>query len=413
MKKIALPLVATVLAFGTATAQEKPYNKWSIDLNAGITKPTTPFSDGYYTKNFNFIHADGGVRYMFNNKFGIKADFGFDKFENDDNSNNFETKYYRTSLQGVVNLGRVLNFEEWTKALNLQAHAGAGYSWMTNDHFSGKDQMGHFILGLTGQVKLSERVALNADFTMINNARQDNTWDGRGSVNDRGFEGTIYNATLGLSFYLGGHDKHADWYYGDANTNKIAELDSRLTDVENKLVDSDNDGVPDYLDLEPNTPAGAMVDTRGRSIDKNNNGIPDSFETYLEEKYGNVNKETVMSVDDAALVKELINKGYVAVYFDFDKDQPTTTDGINFIVTYLRSNPSSSVEVIGYADAIGNADYNKKLSERRANNVKNILTKAGVDASKIKVVGNGEDASMDKNSNIARKVARRVIFKVN
>lgn len=412
MKKIALPLIATVLAIGTATAQDKPYNKWSIDLNAGITKPTNPFSDGYYTKDFNFIHADGGVRYMFNNKFGLKADFGFDKFENDDNSNTFETKYYRTSLQGVVNLGRVLNFEEWTKALNLQAHAGAGYSWMTNEKFSDKDQMGHFILGLTGQVKLSERVALNADFTMINNVRQDKTWDGASDVSSRGFDGTLYNATLGLSFYLGGNDKHADWYFGDAVTNKLAELDSRLTDVENKMVDSDNDGVADYLDQEPNTPAGAMVDTKGRSIDKNNNGIPDSFETYLEEKYGNLNKDVVMNVDDSALVKELINKGYVAVYFDFDKSQPTTIDGINFIVTYLRSNPAASVEVIGYADAVGNANYNKQLSEKRANNVKDILVKTGVSASKISVIGNGVDSSIDKGSNSARKVARRVIFKV-
>lgn len=412
MKKIALPLIATVLAFGTATAQDKPYNKWSIDLNAGITKPTNPFTSGYYTKDFNFIHADGGVRYMFNNKFGLKADFGFDKFENDDNSKTFETKYYRTSLQGVVNLGRVLSFEEWTKVLNLQAHAGAGYSWMTSDNFSNKDEMAHFLFGLTGQVKLSSRVALNADFTMINNIGQSKAWDGASNESRRGFDGTMYNATLGLSIYLGGNDKHADWYFGDAITNKLADLDTRLTNVENKLVDSDNDGVADYLDQEPNTPAGAMVDTKGRAIDKNNNGIPDSFETYLEEKYGKLTNDVVMNVDDSALVKELINKGYVAAYFDFDKAQPTTTDGINFIVTYLRSNPSASVEVIGYADAVGNANYNKQLSEKRANNVKDILVKSGIAASKVSVVGNGEDTTIDTSSTSARKIARRVIFKV-
>lgn len=407
MKKIALPLLATVLAFGTVTAQEKPYNKWSIDLNAGITKPTNPFSDGYNTKNFNFIHGDGGVRYMFNNKFGIKADFGYDKFEEDKDSKQFETKYYRTSLQGVVNLGRVLSFEEWTSVLNLQAHAGAGYSWMTNDHFSGKDQMGHFIVGLTGQLKLSERVALNADFTMINNVRQNNTWDGRGAVNDRGFDGTIYNATLGLSFYLGKNGKHADWYAAPSSDDKYNELSNRITDVENKLVDSDGDGVADYLDQEPNTPAGAMVDTKGRSIDKNNNGIPDSFETYLAEKYGNVKADqVVMNADDSALVKELINKGFVAVYFDFDKAVPTTNEGLNFILTYLRSNPSASLDVIGYADATGNANYNKQLSQKRANAVKDVLVKSGVNASRLNVVGNGED------NTTANTVARRVIFKV-
>ncbi|WP_430612968.1 OmpA family protein [Flavobacterium sp. JP2137] len=414
MKKIALPVLATVLAFGSMNAQERPYNKWSVDLNAGLTKPTGPLSSGYFTDTFGFIHADGGVRYMFNNKFGVKADFGYDKMENDDDSKKFETQYYRTSLQGVVNLGRVLNFEEWTKVLNVQAHAGAGYSWMTSDAFSGKDEMVNVMAGLTGQLKLSERVALNADFTVIKHARQNITFDGTENISSRGIQGALYNATLGLSIYLGGNGTHADWYYGDSSTNKLAELESRMTDVENKMIDSDNDGVPDYLDQEPNTPAGAMVDVKGRSIDKNNNGIPDSFESYLEEKYGN-QKEQTMTVEDSALVKELINKGYVAVYFDFNKSQPTasSSDGINFIVTYLRSNPSASIEVIGYADAVGgNSNYNKQLSEKRATAVKNILEKSGIAASKISVTGNGVDNSVEKSSDKAREIARRVIFKV-
>ncbi|MBW3518695.1 OmpA family protein [Flavobacterium sp. NKUCC04_CG] len=415
MKKIALPVLATVLAFGSMNAQERPYNKWSVDLNAGLTKPTEPFTSGYFADTFGFIHADGGVRYMFNNKFGVKADFGYDKIENADDSKKFETQYYRTSLQGVVNLGRVFNFEEWTKVLNIQAHAGAGYSWMTSDGFKGTDQMANVMAGITGQLKLSERVALNADFTMIKNAQQNHSYDGYTDVSSaRGLQGNLYNATLGLSIYLGAHGTHADWYYGDSSTNKLAELDNRLTDVENKMMDSDNDGVADYLDQEPNTPAGAMVDVKGRSIDKNNNGIPDSFESYLEEKYGKQKVET-MTVEDSALVKELINKGYVAVYFDFNKSQPTaaSTEGMNFIVTYLRSNPSSSVEVIGYADAVGgNSNYNKQLSEKRATAVKNILEKSGVAASKISVKGNGIDDSVEKSSNKAREIARRVVFKV-
>jgi OOP family OmpA-OmpF porin len=50
--------------------------------------------------------------------------------------------------------------------------------------------------------------------------------------------------------------------------------------IENKMLDSDKDGVADYLDEEQNTPAGAMVDTKGRSIDKNNNNVPDERLSY-------------------------------------------------------------------------------------------------------------------------------------
>jgi OOP family OmpA-OmpF porin len=36
---------------------------------------------------------------MFNNKFGLKADFGFNSFKEGDNSTAFDTKYYRVDLQ--------------------------------------------------------------------------------------------------------------------------------------------------------------------------------------------------------------------------------------------------------------------------------------------------------------------------
>src|SRR5690554_7693087 len=51
------------------------------------------------------------------------------------------------------------------------------------------------------------------------------------------------NATLGLSFYLGGNEQHADWYANDGLTNRVNALENRVTDIENKMIDSDNDGV--------------------------------------------------------------------------------------------------------------------------------------------------------------------------
>jgi OOP family OmpA-OmpF porin len=113
------------------------------------------------------------------------------------------------------------------------------------------------------------------------------------------------------------------------------------------------------------------------------------------------------------MIKELINKGYVAAYFDFDKSQPSNVDGINFIVNYMKANPNASVEVIGYADAVGNKSYNNKLSERRAKSVKDILVKSGVNASKVSAKGNGIDDAVSKDSAAARRIARKVVFKIN
>ncbi|MBU2060901.1 MAG: OmpA family protein, partial [Bacteroidetes bacterium] len=114
------------------------------------------------------------------------------------------------------------------------------------------------------------------------------------------------------------------------------------------------------------------------------------------------------------LISKLINGGYVATYFDFNKSTPTnvSTEGFDFILTYLRNNPSASVDIIGHADEIGRTAYNDKLSNARAQKVKSILLKAKVDASRLNVVAAGEDNSVEKDSELARKLVRRVTFRV-
>lgn len=418
-------MVVVALGLQNANAQEKStYNKWSIDLNGGLTKTDLPMTDGYYIDTFGgFYHVDGGIRYMFNNKFGIKADFGFDRMKNGKSSKPFQTNYYRTNLQGVLNLGRVLGFEDWTSVLGLQAHAGLGYSWMTPGKADvdpagvyNRDAMMNAITGLTGQIKLGSRVALNADFSVIKNIQQDKSFDGMSdNLSERTFDGLLYNATLGLSFYLGGAKQHADWYSEDKNVSEsIASLSNRVANIENNMLDSDNDGVADYLDVEPNTPAGTIVDTKGRSLDKNKNGIPDSYESYFAEHFKN-NSNTqapTFTKSDSDVAAELINNGYVATYFDFDKSKVKNTEAITFLITYLRSNPSAKVEVNGFADSIGSSNYNNRLSEKRAKSVAKLLEQAGVSSSRIRVNAKGIDNSVDGRNQNVSKFARKVTFKV-
>lgn len=47
------------------------------------------------------------------------------------------------------------------------------------------------------------------------------------------------------------------------------------------LDDSDNDGVADQFDVEPNTPAGCPVDTKGKSRDTDGDGVPDCRDKEL------------------------------------------------------------------------------------------------------------------------------------
>ena len=78
----------------------------------------------------------------------------------------------------------------------------------------------------------------------------------------------------------------------------------------------------------------------------------------------------------------------------------------------MRNNPSASVNIIGHADELGRSAYNDKLSNARALNVKNTLVKANIDASRLNLIAAGEDTSVNKDSESARKLVRRVTFTV-
>ncbi|WP_291147694.1 OmpA family protein [Flavobacterium sp. UBA7680] len=368
---LAFALGLTGVNAQTETNSSNNYNKWSIEFAGGVNKPQKPFSDGYFTSTPSPWVGDFGVRYMFNNKFGLKADVGYNSFKGKSNSLDFDSKYYRVDLQAVANLGCIMNFETWTNTIGLLGHAGFGYSQLRSDSFRGADEMGNFIAGVTGQIKLSNRLALTGDFSSIFNASQDRSFDGAALPGNRGFSGLIFNGTVGLNVYLGKNTKHADWTVVSENVD-LSAYDNKIADLENRI--------------------------------KN-----------MPEKQVIVEKPVTNNmVNDRDVVKDLINDKYYSVYFDFNKATPieNSTAAIDVVLSYLRKNPSASLDIIGYADQVGKADYNEKLSNARAENVKKILTQAGIASSRLNVIPAGADTSIQKDSDEARRLARRVTFKV-
>jgi OOP family OmpA-OmpF porin len=224
----------------------------------------------------------------------------------------------------------------------------------------------------------------------------------------------LFTTSLGVSYSFGREKIHGDWaIILDKKDKEINELNSRIGEIETLMNDSDKDGVPDYLDAENNSIAGVAVDTKGRMVDKNNNGVPDELEKYIDKSI-TTNNNSNNSTISKGMLEQLINDGYVAAYFDTNKTQPTnaSTDNIGFILNYLRNNPEKSIDIIGYADELGSSSYNTKLSIDRSQNVKAILIKAGINASRLNIVGNGIDSSVDKNSEYARRLVRKVVFKI-
>lgn len=418
MKKLLFS--TAILASTFLSAQEDisdfDYNKWSVELGAGVHKPTLPFADGYYTDTPSFGQFSLGTRYMINNRFGLKLDFGYSTIKEGDNSLPFKSNYYRGSLQGVANLGSILKFDTWTNTVGVLAHAGGGYSMLSPKEpveLDDNDGMMHIIVGVTPQFRLGSRVAFFTDFSVLGHIGQSYTWDGSQPASRRGFDGAYYQVSAGFTFYLGKHDRHADWAsQASLVEERLEDLDTRVSQIETDLIDSDQDGVPDYLDREPNTISGVTVDTKGRAIDRNNNGIPDELEPALNEYY--MKKGDVATGNTSQTVEDLLNKGYVNVYFRFNSDQPETysLEAINYLVKYMKEHPSANAELVGFADEIGDPGYNQQLSEKRAKRVYDILVATGISEGRLEYRGGGEDASVDKSSAPARQLVRRVTFRL-
>jgi len=68
------------------------------------------------------------------------------------------------------------------------------------------------------------------------------------------------------------------------------------------------------------------------------------------------------------------------VLFDFDKADllPKAIPQLEKVATVLKSYPNASCTIEGHTDNKGGNDYNQKLSERRADSVKNWLLAHGV-----------------------------------
>lgn len=397
------------------------FNRWSVEVNFGQNKPVRPFSEGYYssdpTKYFNFSevnHFDLGVRYMFSNAFGLKMDYARDQFSEQLGAGSlpFDTELNRVGIQGVMNLGHLLRFDNFTNRIGLLAHAGVQVSQFavnTGLNNGTKEDNGGVMFGITPQVRLAKWLALTADFTVVNNVRQHLNWDGATAKPDDNLSGILYSTSVGLTAYLGKKEKHADWYTEQDKLADKLDVDvdarKRLDEIETLMNDTDRDGVPDYLDAQNNTPGGVAVDSKGRFIDANKNGTPDE----LEARNG---KESVTTQINKILATEndLVEKGLINVFFDVNSTTPNqgSSNNLYIILHYMQNNPTAKIKLYGFADKRGDEALNKNLSTQRAQNVYDFLIANAIAASRVSIEGVGADTKFMDNSEASLTLARRV-----
>ncbi|NIF04116.1 OmpA family protein [Chryseobacterium sp. Tr-659] len=403
------------------TNQSKRFNDWSISVGAGV--PLLQSADLTSIKNGNGKNLFGYSAYVSIDKaithaFGINLQY--DRGETRQGWFNTKdaapdatavagrTQYDALSILGDINfsnlLRRVDNHSPYRWALHGYAGIGTiayrayqktskGQQLMTEVK---PFQLGSLFMqaGAGLKFKVSRRIDIEGRLMYV--VTGDDEFDGGGdaysAINKRSEQvsDNFFNATLGLSLKLGKHESHLMWhdplqeiYY------KLDVLANKNQDIEVcKKGDADNDGVCDDWDRQLDTPAGARVDGAGVALDTDLDGVIDLYDKCVTVPGPVENNGCPLTPTGPVVETETKLEG---IEFDLNSDRilPSNTPILNNAVNYINSS-NGSYNVIGATDTRGTDAYNQKLSERRANNVKNYLIKNGVQSGKINAIGKGE-----------------------
>jgi OOP family OmpA-OmpF porin len=203
-------------------------------------------------------------------------------------------------------------------------------------------------------------------------------------------------------------------------------------DPDNLLKDSDNDGVIDRLDKEPNTPEGTPVDTHGVGLDSDKDGCPDSedpepFSSPVLPMENCQNVHVTMQEVKEYVDKRIADMGGTVggavdwylpmIFFDLNKAdiRPDAVPELEYVAEIMKRYNKLTVEVVGHTDTRASEDYNLKLSENRAKSAINYLVKKGVTESRLKIVYKGESAPLIEGTTLSEEQHqqnRRVEFHI-
>jgi outer membrane protein OmpA-like peptidoglycan-associated protein len=92
-------------------------------------------------------------------------------------------------------------------------------------------------------------------------------------------DGYGYSAvTLNYNLLSKNRKQHIDWF------NPVNKIYKRIDDAKKETIDmakqdDDGDGIPNFMDEEPNTKKGYKVDNKGVTLDSDGDGIPDTDDT--------------------------------------------------------------------------------------------------------------------------------------
>jgi len=262
------------------------------------------------------------------------------------------------------------------------------------------------------------------------------------------YDGNFKNQVAGVSLgvFLGKPVKFEE-KTKDKDKDGVADKDDKCPDVKglakfDGCPDTDNDGIPDSEDKCPGE-AGFLSNAGCPVLDKDKDGIPDSEDKCPtipglarnngcpipdtdgdgvndeEDKCPNVKGLKLNNGCPEEIKKEIVAKvNYAARRLQFSYSQanllPSSYKILDEVVVILKQNPELNLSIEGHTSGDAAYDANIKLSQDRANNVKNYLKSKGIDPSRLSAKGFGPNKPLSTGTSEAEKAKnRRVELKLS
>jgi OOP family OmpA-OmpF porin len=181
--------------------------------------------------------------------------------------------------------------------------------------------------------------------------------------------------------------------------------------------DNDKDGIPDAQDKCPNQAETLNgiddedgcpeVDTDGDGILGSRDKCPDQPETF------NNYKDDDGCPDEIPPEVKKFTGVIQGINFKVGSDSllKNSFPLLNRAVKVLKDFPDVRLEISGHTDSVGKADYNRDLSQKRADSVKAYLVSQGIAADRLEAVGYGMDKPIASNkTKSGRSKNRRTEF---
>lgn len=318
------------------------YNAFYMDEDHGKGLSENPFKS--FRRDFGASFAIGkwftpalGLRTKINGIWGKMP------------SMNEKIKYWNLQEQALFNLSNMIYGYSDTRVWNFIPYIGFG---TLRDCSDNRYAMGYSV-GLLNTFKINKHIMLNFD---INLSGAEKDFDGvHGNQKSISFKSkdNILCAEMGVTFNIGksSWDKTPDVDAIQAlNQGQTDAMSAQLADVQDE-----------------NTKLQELVDSKS--------GLSDS----LTEVVGKTDSESMVKIS-------------LSIFFNINDSRIASRKellNVKTVATYAKAN-GSEIVVTGYADSkTGNPDYNKNLSQKRADTIANELVRMGVERSKIEVVAAG------------------------